>query len=177
MKFLKTREEVALHFLALFIVLCFIILNDYYYFYLVPFVAYFIYFLVLRYVGNKKKLQLVNKILKFYIIFRFICLIIIARVILSKGMIFNFFSILNYLFILIFLESFILSKLSSKNGRRKDFPSPMAFSFSIISIVYLVIELSIYYLSYKTISFYTVAGCIVCMLLRLLLIRYFDLLK
>ena len=177
MELLKRKDNVALHFSVLFIVLCYIIFHDYYYFYLVPFVAYFIYFLALRYIGNKKQLQIVNKILKFYIIFKFICLFIVVVVIINEGMIFNFFSILNYLFILIFLESFIFFKLSFKTIKKDESPSLMAFSFSIISIIYLVIELSIYYLSYKTLSFYIVAGCIVCMLLRLLLIRYFDLLK
>lgn len=176
MRFLNTKKNVSLQFSALFIVLCYIIFNDLSYYYkLVPFVAYFIYFLALRYIEKKEKILLANNVLRFYILFRFIMFLILVLIIIYYGMIFEFFSLLNFLTVLFLLETFIFSKLSSKMNSKNDSYTLAAFSFSILSIIYLVVELSVYYLANRSLSFYMIAGCIVCMLLRLLLIRYFDL--
>ncbi len=182
MNFFKTKENVSLHYCVLFVVLCYVLFRSWSNFTnivgIINFAVIFVYFL-LRLIGKSDK-----KLEKYRLIYSIIMFLLLILNLISLALCFlTYDNITLYLCRILdcFLQFLImlyvfLKILSSDSKVKKKNNNVLTFILSIASItVTFCVGVSVIIFISDVDLVFLIVECILTLLLRLLLVRYFSL--
>jgi len=178
MKFWENKNELALQFCAWYVVESFLLFQMYdrnMLFMLIPLFIFFIYFLISIFCKNSKIINVIDKVLALLIIVRtFLAIINMSHIIINEEPFLLFYTFIYSITVLVELYIFYRLLWGKKEIKKNRFSLPL-FIFAIVIIIHGVTFILLHFLDGQSKSITYVIGCIIAIILRIILIKYFSL--